>query len=73
MSERGIGDKEIISYQYDSNPNECSLTTDNTKPMCTVQTSCKSRKQKPYIRYLHKINVRLPLQITALILIHDLI
>jgi len=34
MSERGIGEKivkEKISDQYDSNPNECSLTIENTK------------------------------------------
>ena len=56
MSERGIGDKEVkgkISYQYDSNPNECSLTIDNTKPMSTVQTSCKSRIKA---KTLHQIS-----------------
>ena len=55
MSERGIGDKEVkgkISYQYDSNPNECSLTI-NTKPMCTVQTNCKSRMKA---KTLHQIS-----------------
>ena len=56
MSERGIGDKEVkgkIIYRYDSNPNECSLTTDNTKPMCTVQTNCKSRMKA---KTLHQIS-----------------
>ena len=56
MSERGIGDKEVkgkIIYRYDSNPNECSLTIDNTKPMCTVQTNCKSRMKA---KTLHQIS-----------------